>query len=392
MTVSFLATILITLFSLRNISRVPASFVFAVAMFLGAGLPIQFSAVRNIYIDSVTATSILIVFVTSYYGMASGSGSSFTASVRTGRYRLWLLLAAFLYMVPAQIEGEFPLFLAVTEGLFSGNLSREYFTKEVFVYGLYLTIILRFGFMLMAFSIGFSFSGYSKLGKVKTVAVLGIAILSSLVYVQKSNPLFIVLAFFLGQVLSGNLKLRDLARFGLIGLLLLLGTGYILFGAESAFVFVGDMLFRRLTDVPFETLAAHFSFAELYGPQYLKHNFTFLTGNEALPRLIYGHIGGSLTFGWANSLYVGDLVVNFGVVGAFVNSVLLGVFVRIGNKLARMEKVWIGKNIALFSMAAFLLSLSNNALYSGVQVVLSGIFVFFASLSVILTALNKRSG
>lgn len=356
-------------------AKAPATFIYLLAMTIGAAIPLQFGLGYDLHVDFIVSISISIVYLTSTLSSKLGKMNYRSLLNRDYRSKYYLFIASILFLLPGLTFGEFPVFVAVKEDLLSANLLREEITKKYFVYSLYLTLVFRFGLMLISFSIGYTFSNQSRSGKIFSIFSLIIAAACSIAYVQKSNPLFVLFSFFLGRLFSGDIRKKTLVLIGLIVPLQLLIIGQVLVGGGGAVIFLLDITTRRLTDVPLETLVAHFDYAAKQGPLLLAHSFTFLTGNTPLPRLVYESLGGGLALGWANSLYVGDVYANFGTVGIIIVNIVLGFIVRIGNRAAVRKEKWFGKTLGLFALGAFLFSLSNNAFFSGVQFVLCGIFL-----------------
>lgn len=377
MTATFLIVLVLGLHSFFKIATAPASFIYMTSMAIGAALPIQFSNNVDVLIDSTVAVSIIIVYVFSRIRL-NKNVDHIQAEITHSNVPTFLLISSFLFLLPGIALQNIPLFTAVEQGLLEANYARAEVTKGGRATQIYLILVFRLGLMFSAFIAGYVFFLQSWSVRYKILSALIIAMATSVIYVQKSNPIMLLAAFFMGLVFSRQMNTKTIALFTLLFASQLFVVGLALYGWGGAVDFVKDMAGRRMTSVPMETLRAHFDLFQEFGPLYLKHSFTFLSGNQPLPSLAHYQLGGYVDFGWANSHYIGDLFANFGIFGAVFFSIIIGLIIKKINDISLSSKKWKLKYLSMFVGGAFIFALANNAFFSGVQFVF--LIIIFTSL------------
>jgi len=127
-----------------------------------------------------------------------------------------------------------------------------------------------------------------------------------------------------------------------------------------------DLLFRRLGKTPVMVYLAYIDYGSLYGAQALEYSFVLnkTPENPALPMVIYQFLSyGTSSTGWANGLYVGDLFVNFGMVGVMVFSLFIGYILRLGNRFVYQARYNVSFLLGLMAIVMFALNLPGNSFF-----------------------------
>jgi hypothetical protein len=127
-----------------------------------------------------------------------------------------------------------------------------------------------------------------------------------------------------------------------------------------------DLLFRRLGKTPVIVYLAYIDYGNVYGIQALEYNFILnkTPQTPALPMVIYQFMSyGTSATGWANGLYVGDLFVNFGMIGVAVISCFIGYIIRLGNSFVYQARYNLSFLLGLMAIVMFSLNLPGNSFF-----------------------------
>ena len=128
-----------------------------------------------------------------------------------------------------------------------------------------------------------------------------------------------------------------------------------------------DLLFRRLGKTPVVVYLAYIDYGNVYGIQALEYNFILNKTSQtpALPMVIYQFMSyGTSASGWANGLYVGDLFVNFGMIGVAVISCFIGYIIRLGNSFVYQARYNLSFLLGLMAIVMFSLILPGNSFFA----------------------------
>lgn len=204
----------------------------------------------------------------------------------------------------------------------------------------------------------------------------------SSIYFQKAAPINLFVLYILFRYFSGQVKARNIIIYFsvIITIIYLFSISYGVGNAKFL-----DLIFRRLMAVPIQVYNTYIDYGAAFGPKFLQHNFTSITGSPetALPIEIYKFMKyGESDVGWANGFYVGDIYVNFGTPGVVICSVLIAIFVRQFNLQGQKVKTPSMYVVSLLFATGFIYYLGNNGLFSTT-------LVFFASVAIILNIMSR---
>lgn len=212
--------------------------------------------------------------------------------------------------------------------------------------------------------------------------ILTTMLLLSSIYFQKAAPINILILYILFRYFSGQLKAKCIIIYFsvIIAIIYLFSSSY---GVGNAKFF--DLIFRRLMAVPIQVYNAYIDYGSAFGPKFLQHNFTSITGSDEspLPIEIYKFMKyGESEVGWANGFYVGDIFVNFGISGVIICSIFIAAFVKqfnLNGQLVKTPSLYIA---SLLFATGFIYYLGNNGLFSTT-------LVFFAAVAIILNIMSR---
>jgi hypothetical protein len=324
----------------------------------------------NLFADLLSSVS--LSFIVSISLLSSGVLSKSNPNIYLNKKyiygaMLFLPVTWLLFIIPALIElSPLPLYLALNGDYIGAHLSRVYITKSSTL-GVLVDIVGKVVFPIFLLVISLSYKTQSKSERFITYLCLLLTLFVSFLYFQKAFPFILILIFTLGLSLCGYLSKLSWVKFGLVCAVLLLFVST-LYGSDisNGILKFQDLLFRRLGKTPVLVYLAYVDYGNLYDIKLLENNFILnkTPQNPALPMLIYQFMSyGNSATGWANGLYVGDLFVNFGIVGVVAISLLIGYIIRLGNRFLYQARYNLSFLLGLMAIIMLSLSLPGNSFF-----------------------------
>lgn len=324
----------------------------------------------NLYADLLSSVSLILIIAISLSssGVLNKSNSSIYFNKKYIHGAMLLLPATWLlFLLPAIIDLKpLPLYLAFNGDYIGAHLSRVYITKSS-TFGVLVDIVGKVVFPIFLLVISISYKTQSKSERFITYFYLLVTLFVSFTYFQKAFPFILILIFVLGLSLCGYMSKLSWVKFGFVCavLLLLVST---LYGSDfsNGILKFQDLLFRRLGKTPVIVYLSYIDYGNLYDIKLLENNFILnkTPQNPALPMLIYQFMEyGTSSTGWANGLYVGDLFVNFGIVGVVAISILIGYILKLGNRFLCQARYNLSFVLGLMAIIMFALILPGNSFF-----------------------------
>jgi len=324
----------------------------------------------NLFADLLSSASLVIIasMSVSYNRILKNSNLNIYLNKKYIHGAMVILPLSWLFFLgPALIElTPPPLYLAVTGDYIGAHLSRVYITKSS-TFGVVIDIVGKVVFPILLLVLSASYKTQGKSERTLTYFYLAVTLFVSFAYFQKAFPFILILIFVLGLSLCGYMSKSSWTKFGFVcaTLLLLVST---LYGSDLSIGILKfqDLLFRRLGKTPVMVYLAYIDYGSLYGAQALEYSFVLnkTPENPALPMVIYQFLSyGTSSTGWANGLYVGDLFVNFGMVGVMVFSLFIGYILRLGNRFVYQARYNVSFLLGLMAIVMFALNLPGNSFF-----------------------------
>lgn len=327
--------------------------------------------------DLIACLSIVLIILVSLKRRKKCSFDIPTVEVNRGVLYFIFVAGIILQLAPSILEAKIlPVYYLFKGEPGLAHEARLYFTKHSnfsFMIDISQRLLLPISIVLLA-------ANNSKIMLKRTL--LFIALVVSSAYFQKASPINLLVIYVLSLLMVGKMSVRNALLFSLI-ILAIIYMFALSFGVGNAKFY--DLIFRRMMYVPIHVFSAYMEYGNEYGPIFLQNSFTSLRGSSEppLPMLIYQYMdyGGSKV-GWANGMYIGDLFVNFGLIGVLIFSLLIGVFVRGTAEDSRKVRSPILRLFSALFAFVFIYYLGNNALFSTT-------IMMFMLLSLIFFRLSK---
>lgn len=358
----------------RSLMRSRITAIFLLAYLIKVIFPFYYFSLNSeidLFADLLSAASLLIITVVSvFYGGYSKKGDLNIYLHKKYVHGAMLILPFtwLLFLSPALIElTPPPLYLALNDDYIGAHLSRVYITKSS-TFGVVIDIIGKVVFPILLLILSASYKTQGKSERLLSYILLVLTLFVSFSYFQKAFPFILILIFVLGLSLCGYMSKSSWGKFALIcAVLLLLVSSLYSTDLSIGVLKFQDLLFRRLGKTPVLVYLAYIDYGNVHGIQALEYNFILNKTSQtpALPMVIYQFMSyGTSATGWANGLYVGDLFVNFGMIGVAVISCFIGFIIRLGNSFVYQARYNLSFLLGLMAIVMFSLNLPGNSFFA----------------------------